>query len=545
MIKKTKELMKHKNFISVILIIGVIFFSASAGRLFAQDNPTPTVELPDFVITGTDVVNVQSAQKIKPEVVSTVSEGFLKPAFSPEELEVRDLSNPVKDEINLFDTLNFLKGDLKAGVGVYTLPHARLRYAYPFNSGIINARGYTLNKREHVDNSGKFTAGGSADLSLFIDNEASFLPGTQFKFFGGYDFSSYKFYASPDPAEKRTYHNGSFGLKMNNLLSDIFIFGAEVSDEISTVQDETFDENLLNINGFAKLELANFNLTANVNYKSQSVQTDTVDGRFGFIAFRPTIGLVFSEVLKAFFGFNYAHVSSNNFFSPYASIALKLDKNLALYGQFTPQAEFYTAGNFIKENPYFNVQDAVNIFIEKQGLLKASIKYEYDKYFEIDGGVEYSSSENMPYYTDTTNTGKFNLATENAKSFTGFLNLLFHPGPFGIFYGNVIFNSTTNSEGNFLPYHPVVKGTLVYGYDFNFGLNARARLEYNSKTYADISNTKETNSYIDLGLSFAYKVADNLNLTFDFSNLLGNENYRWFGYKETPLDIVAGINYKW
>src|SRR5690606_20002196 len=112
---------KHKNFISVILIIGVIFFSASAGRLFAQDNPTPTVELPDFVITGTDVVNVQSAQKIKPEVVSTVSEGFLKPAFSPEELEVRDLSNPVKDEINLFDTLNFLKGDLKAGVGVYTL----------------------------------------------------------------------------------------------------------------------------------------------------------------------------------------------------------------------------------------------------------------------------------------------------------------------------------------------------------------------------------------------------------------------------------------
>ncbi|MFO7448159.1 MAG: TonB-dependent receptor [Ignavibacteriaceae bacterium] len=524
-----------------------VFFFAGSAILFAQDEANPNVELPDFVITGTDVVNVQKAQKIMPEIVSSISQSFLKPAFSPEELDIRDLSNPVKDEIDLFDTLNFLNGNLNAGVGTYLMPVGKFSYSLPFKSGIFEAMAFGKNQREHIENSAMYNVGGAANLSFFVDNESAFLPGTQFKLHGDYGISSYRFYASSvDPSEKRSHNYGNAGLSINNLLSDVIIFGGGFSDDFSSLQDEDFSENLLDLNGFAKLELANFSLIANADYKFQSITNENVDGQYSFFSVRPAVGLVFSKVLKAFFGLNYQKVKENSFFSPYASLSFTLNKNISLYGQFAPHADFLTTGNFLKENPYYDVQTRTrNIFVENQGHYTAAIKYEYDKYFQIDAGAEYTTSDNMPYYMNSFESGRFVIATADAKKIAATLSLLFHPGPFGMFYGNVEFSRTTDSSGNFLPYSPVIKSNLIYGYNFQFGLNAQVNLEYSSDSYADLANIIELNSYIDLGLKFAYKVADNFHLTFALSNLLGNENYRWYGYEELPLDIVAGFNYKW
>ncbi|WP_407931569.1 hypothetical protein, partial [Ignavibacterium album] len=58
------------NFIFVISLITV----------FAQeDKPkVPGIELPDFVITGKDVIAMKKSDKIKPEFVTTISENFIK-----------------------------------------------------------------------------------------------------------------------------------------------------------------------------------------------------------------------------------------------------------------------------------------------------------------------------------------------------------------------------------------------------------------------------------------------------------------------------------
>ena len=89
---------------------------------FAQDKGNPNVELPDFVITGRDIVSIQKAKKIKPDLVPTISKDFFKPNYSPDNLGIQDISNPVSNKLDLTDSLNNYNGYFELGLGAYTLP---------------------------------------------------------------------------------------------------------------------------------------------------------------------------------------------------------------------------------------------------------------------------------------------------------------------------------------------------------------------------------------------------------------------------------------
>lgn len=84
----------------------------------------------------------------------------------------------------------------------------------------------------------------------------------------------------------------------------------------------------------------------------------------------------------------------------------------------------------------------------------------------------------------------------------------------------------------------------AYSYKFQNGLTSIARLDYQSKRYADIKNEISIGDYFDLGLSFIYSFQPNLDLTLDINNILNQKNYFWNGYKEVPLNIIIGVNYR-
>ncbi len=173
------------------------------------------------------------------------------------------------------------------------------------------------------------------------------------------------------------------------------------------------------------------------------------------------------------------------------------------------------------------------------------MKYEYDKYFEIDGGMDYYNADNLPYFTDENDLGKFNVALAGANSYSAFINLLFHQGPYGIFYADAKLNSTKNSDGYILPYYPQTKVSFAYGYDFFQALNASVSLNYYSMQFTDIKNTKSINPYFDAGLKFKYLVFPQFHLTLEVLNLFNYNNYLWNNYKEPPLNVIGGFSYQW
>jgi hypothetical protein len=515
---------------------------------FAQQQ-NPNVELPDFIITGTDVIAVQGAQKISPEFVSTISEQFFKPVLSPEELEVRDLSSPLKNDLSILDSLNFLRGSLEFGAGIYSLPIANLSYLFPVDGFILGGRFSGENHRAYVDNSERYLINGGLNLQYTTDHSSAVLPGTQFKLNGEFGSSSYKFYAVNNPP-KRTLNQGNFSFGISNQMNRQFNFDLSVNDKLSSMNEENYNENILNLRGFSRVNFSAFNIGASAEYKKQFLSIDNTPANIpnsdvdDFFMIRPTGGFNISDAVKVSGGITYSTSGGKNHTALFAAISFKINNSISLFGEYSPHAEFLTSNDLLKTNRYYDPQNFYNLFYKKREAFYAAVKFEYDKYYQVNAGIKFFSAPEYPYFADSASKGRFVLDSVDAKSVAIFADFLFHLGPFGIFYSDFEF-ADTKADGDFVPYNPQIKTSALYGYDFTFGLTTQISLTYFSKSYTDLPNNESIPGYFDLGLKFLYKIVPEFFFTVELSNLLDDDIYYWRGYKETPLDVIAGFKYMW
>ncbi len=532
-------------------ILVIILFSLI--NLFAQDSQkqNPGVQLPDFVITGKDVISVENAKKIPPPFIPTVSGQFFKPAFSPEDLQIKNVSIPIKGSVIQNDSLNYFKGRIEGGMGLYANPFLNLNYSQPFANGMLEgyASGFNQKAIPNVNNSQKYSIKGGANLLLFVKENSGFLPGTHFKFGGDYSSLNYYLYNSQNPILKSTALNLSEGhgyVKIENLLSKYLIFSGIVEDNITDLKSENLSENLMNVEGFAKMGFPTFYVGASASFKKQFLTDSSSNNvsNYYYLAARPFAELNVTDLLRASFGINYAQVRGDNLFSIYASGVLKLGNGLSLFGEFSPGTEFLTPKYFLDINPYFRPQNFNNLFLKKNAAINAYLKYEYYRFFEIDGGVKFYNAENLPYFTDASSKGEFMIKTASAKSYSAFVNLLFHLGPYGRFYGTVEANRTQDTAVYFIPYFPQFKTSLNYGYNFSTQWYGEMNLKYNTGSYIDIQNTKSLSPYFNLGVKLSYQLNPGFLLTLQLSNLINNKNYLWNGYQDIPLNIVGGLTYQ-
>jgi hypothetical protein len=541
---------------NIILLIVILTIATS----LAQDGRNPNVELPDFVITGSDVITIQRAKKIEPPIISTISEEFIKPVFNPEELDMKEPSNPLKEDLALFDPVTFRRGYLKAGAGLYSLPEASFGYTYPFASGIAGGYLNGGNYRAHEEYSDGYGFGGGVNLSLFTDNDASFLPGTHVRIKGDMGSQSFKTYGSTtDPKYKRDLITGGGEVNINNLYLDHFKFGLKAGNNFTSFSDEgnipaiiptslSSTENILGLDGFARLDFKNFDLGVQSTYKYQMLSNENITTLTNstFLGLRPTISLMVANSFKTTFGFDITNYAGKNEITPYGGVSFMLDKSLTMYALYKSGREFISAGDLVRENKYFNPFQYTNSAINRGSDLNVHVKYEYEKYFQIDAGAGIMSADNVYYYSPSAiNPGLFDFASTNGKGIRGEINFLFHAGPYGILYASGMFSSLTDSANRVIPYRPSIQGEATYAYSFNNGLTTEFKLLYMSEVYADINNSRKLPSYIDLGLNFIYKLTPKFEWTLETGNLLNNGNYRWEGYKELPINVTAGLRYRW
>ena len=525
-------------------------------KVFPQNDKSknPSVELPDFVITGTENITVKKTQKIAPAFVPIISEAFIKPYLPPDNLEVKDFSNPVKGSLDILDSLNFYRGYADISAGRYLLPQGDLGLAFPFRYGMVDGYVKGENQRAYVINSDRYSLDGGANVLLSVNSNSDFLPGTQFKFHGDYGSSVYKFFASDSSGLKRTLNSGSFSFGMNNFISDNFNFSAKLYDDVTSLNKEDFSEGLFGVEGFTKAIFDHFNIDLNAAYKRQYVasmrKSDSLwfssnGGSYKFFEIKPAVGFNISNTIKTSVGVYYSKSGNTNFIAPYGAIGLRLNRGVLIFAEYNPQMEFLTSGNFLKQNDYFLAANHVNIVYKKKNAINAAIKYEYGEYYQINAGFKFFNFKNLPYFLESSAKGKFDITWTNGKSFDAFIDLLFHLGPYGIFYASMDGSDVRDLNNHFIPYYPRILAALAYGYEFNSGFGTKVKINYNSKSYADIQNTIDLNSYFDLGLKFSYKFNPNFNITLSLNNLFDHKNYKWIGYREKPLDVAAGLEFKW
>jgi len=518
-------------------------FLCFTGFMFSQEE-NPNVELPDFVIFGSDVVSVRKVDKLSPDFISTVSSEFLKPNYRPDQLSVVDISNPVGSDLSLLDTASYRNGFIELKAGRYQLPAGEINYAYPFTHGLIHGSVKGLNQLEYVDYSDRQFLEGSLDFAYSLPTDQQVLPGTKFSLSGDHSNNYFKFFGSTDPQRKRTLKIGNASLGIQNLYMKEFIFDINAGGDFTYLDNEKFNEALYYGNGFARFKLDDFGLGIKATYQNQKLTTDSLSAySSNYFFIRPTVSLVIFDKIMLEAGFTFSRSGDNYLNALYASVGAELTKNLVLLAEYSPQGEYITAGRFLRDNFYYDQQFLPQIFLKKKNKLRANLKYEFSTYYQIDGGLEYFSSDNLPYYNNPNRNGFFEILTTDVKSFNFYLNMLYHLGPYGYFYASFNYLNVKNSDSKTIPYYPNFKADLTYGYYFLPELKGEAKLNYLADRYADLANQVKLSSIWNLDIKINYNIVKNIGVFFELNNILNTKRFIWENYQEKPIDVLAGINF--
>ncbi|MDQ7815612.1 MAG: hypothetical protein RDU14_01145 [Melioribacteraceae bacterium] len=524
--------------------ISILFFIS--GIIFAQQEQK-SIELPDFVITGRQSIEVQAAQKRKPDLISTLSQDFFTPQYSPEELPLMLTSEPKKIVPSITAGDDYFSGLLSVGAGRYTLPMGNLSLSKSFSNFLISANVWGSNIKEYIPNAGYNTSGLSLSNNIFFDTDSGLLAGTNIKLAGAYWRDSYKFFASPIPLFERKTNRGNAGLSILNNYERKFNFSLNLNADFLTIVESDISERKLAVDGGFNLKISNLTIGAIGKYQKQILNNNLsgIDD-YGFYLVNGMLKISPSKTFNLVIGAEIAGNSVNTFFSPFGLMQFQLDKGLFFNMEFKPHAENYTLLNFIDQNLYIVNGFTDNIFSEVKIDLKSSINYEFDKIFTIALWGNYSSTDNFLYFEDYLAKGFFDVRSAlDVKSISAGLNVLIHPNQLGYFSGELKFQDIRDVNDNYIPYRPNFITNLTYGIDFDFGIGLKFKYRFAYDTYTDILNSAKLSAYHNLSAGFSYKLLNNLSLTADFQNILNRSNFVFGGYQEKLFDVILGAVYRW
>ena len=525
----------------LIILLIVPFFLSAQDR---KDNQS--IELPDFVITGVQNVKIPKQKKRKAELVNILSQSFFKPSISSEALSIATFSQPEILNALKEKKIRYYNGRIEAGAGLYTLPIANISYYYPIENGILFADVKGINVTDYVDNAGynKMYFGGGG--KFFVGRNSSFLPKAAINLSANFAKDSYKFYGSSNPIAERKPESFAASVSVNNLTEDSFGYKIKTDFNKLSFKENDFSESVFD--GGLLLNFGGEILSASVegDFKTQTMKNN-FSGNDAYSSFDGNFKLKYqlSKSVDLSGGIMYAAQDTQFIFMPTASIGMKLNKYFYLFGEFAPYANFMTQKDFLAINRFFQSSIVDNNFIIYKNFIHGGAKYQYDKYFEISGGVKYSRVSNYLYFEDSANNGLFlPQMVDDVKEFTAYANFLYHRGPLGYFYGTVKFQNVKFDGGGTVPYRPAIDATLAYGDDVNSKISYKINFDFRTETYSDAANQNKIPAYVNLGLFAKYNLTRSFALTANLQNLLFRENYYFNNYREKSFDVLLGIDYR-
>jgi hypothetical protein len=256
-----------------------------------------------------------------------------------------------------------------------------------------------------------------------------------------------------------------------------------------------------------------------------------------------------------------------NFYAyPNVTASLKMiDEVLTLVAGVTGDLDQNTYANFANKNPY--VSPTLNIlqtdkqykaFAGAKGKLASNIGYNFN--------VSHTSEINKPLFiqnqTKTDGTifvenayeagNSFNVVYDNIKTLSIFGEITIDASDEFDFGASLNYSNFTTENELEAWNLPTIIATISADYQ-NKNWFAGAKLFYNGETkdlgipfnaessnYAPIVNE----SYIDLNLNGGYIFSDRLTAFTKINNALGEKYFTFLNYQVQPLQILAGITYK-
>jgi len=534
-----------KNYF-LLFLAAILTFS---GKHLAQEKPRG-VELPEFVITGVQKINIPQMDKLKPDFLPTLGKDFFSPPISPEDFKLAEISNPINLNADLYekkDPVNFL---LRAEGGKETMPGGLIRASGAL-AGILFDGGFEYSRiRDYKVNAGSRDYLGKLALNYFTGNNSGFFSKNTLSVEASLGSGEYYLFGSDFYDTKREYDSRRLKLSYNNSNYSFLSFGGDadfssVELEETQITSSTYGMQEMNAHGGFDLIFPDVKFSGNANFSRYINRIDFLNsGSSDLISLSGVLKLMPSVGFQIGGGANYYQSATKSSIYPYALISLKMGNSITILGEYTPGFTRLSPVSFQTKNPYTDLLQLTGNIEERTLDIKGALKFEYDKYFEINAGVRYAKSDNRAYFEDINADGIFNIAAiSGVSTFELNTNFLFYNGPSGEFYANAAYLETRSGDF-YLPYIPQISGEAYYRFNMLSFLRLEPGIEIKLKSYESIVNDSELPAYYDLKLNICVEIYESFLIDFRFSNILNRENFIFRNYPGKPSDLNVRAEFR-
>ncbi len=525
-----------------LLALFIIAFSVTRAQ-----NEQQNIELPDFIITGRQAINIAAAQKPKTELISILSKDFFTPQYSSEELPFLITSAPIAIYPSIKGAEEHYDGKVKIMIGKETLPFGEVSLSQSFDYYLFHLKAWGSNINDYLPSAGYNNSGIEIKNDFSISTKSEFLPGSKILAEGKYYRDSYNLFGSVTPTQLREKNNAEASLSVSSMYSKIFNMAFGVSGNHFSLNENSLKETSLIAKGKMNLRWNKILFGASAVFHRQ-ILANNISGTDSYsrLGTEVYVESVPSNNLWVTAGVYFDANSSSNLFSPFALVEILLDKGMTFGAEYKPKVEFLTMKNILDRNPYTNLGFTDNAFSKYYNNLNLTFRYEYQKLFSISLLANYSKVDNYLYYEDLLNVGKFDIQkASGVKILKSKINFYLQPTEFGYLFAEAAIQDVRSTNNSYIPYEPVYTSSLSYKYDNNsdwgFGLTYLIAVD----TYADIKNTQKVGNYTNLEAGVWYQLFSGLKITADFQNILNRSNFVWKQYQEKPFDYLLGFEYRW
>jgi hypothetical protein len=521
-----------------VLLLGVSIIN------FAQEDQN--IELPDFIITGRQNVDVPSAQKAKPELISILSKDFFTPQYSAEDLPLLISSIPVPVIPEIKSTVESYLGSFKVAFGKYTLPVGELNFALNNQNYLLNTKIWGIKVDEYVPYAGYNNSGIKLTNDFFVSTRSEFMPGTKFSIDGIYWRDSYRLFASNTPDLIRETDNVSAKITLQNRYSRLLNFSFDAEGDLLRLKENNYGETNFTSNGLLELKWNKLVFGVSGMYQKQFLTNNLSNiGSYNFLS---TEGYIFASPIASIWikaGFYFNTNSSSSLYSPFASFEMLLDKGFTIGIEYKPKVEFLTTRSLLDKNLYCNLSFTDNYFTQYNNNLLGQLRYEYQTSLSIALSICYAQVDNYACFQDITEPGKFDLFSEDGVNFLKSKFNINYRGLFGNLFGEAVIQNIQDKDGRIIPNEPKFYSSLFYKYEFSFGFGIGIGYYNSISVFADITNNEKLQDYHNLCASVDYELLSGIKIKIDFQNILNRSNFTLNHYQDKPFDYLIGIEYRW
>ena len=515
-----------------------------------QNQELPKIELPEYVITGIESIDLPDVEKSTP-----AESGILAPGTDagPGRREALATAPRVSTDrpgqtLELPDT----RARIAASIGTFASPRAQAwfgqRYAdfdYGLSADYHKTGGY-------APNTGRSGGSAALDGGYLVRAENPYFDAARVSGLLGFASETYKLYGSIQPTSARTNDGVNFAAGFASSVKSPWQYRAGVGLSTFAVKESSLSarQNLAEFSAASDIPTPIVPLAADVRI-SLATRTALVDENTSMVklgveserawwdSFYAQAGLAL-YVAKGMAGQNLTRLY------PTAAVGYHFPSVHTATLAYQPQVRFSTLDGLVGANPYLSSSATIrhiNVPLRFAGVLES----EWSDAIVTRLAVRWEQWKDEPLYADTAGTGLWTLeyagtTTRLEAELEAFANLSANDYVAVSIVGR---SSRIDETSVPVPYVPEAEGSASYRHRFALGIDLLARVSVFGRRNTQLDREDFLDGYAIAGLRAEYSPLEPLTVFVDLDNLLDVRYEVWKGYRAHPFLLTAGVSYTW